>query len=85
MDEKKPEVLTVENQRRLTMTGVLSVDAFTPDSIAATLANGRMTVTGNALKVLAFSKSSGSLSVEGVITAVKFGGKKVSFLKRLTR
>lgn len=85
MEEKKSEVLTIEHQRRLTMTGVLSVDAFTTDSIAATLANGRMTVSGSALKVLAFSKSSGSLSVEGVITAVKFGGKKVPFIKRLTR
>lgn len=85
MDEKKIETLVIEQQKRLTMTGVLSVDSFSCDSIIASINSGRLQIYGQGLKILAFSKQSGSLSVDGQINTVKYGGKKIPFLKRLSR
>lgn len=83
MDEKKTETLTVEQQKRLNMTGVVSVDGFSERAVHATLGAGRMLISGENLKVLAFSKTTGNLSVDGRIDSVKFSGGKQPLVKRL--
>lgn len=83
MEENKLQTLTIEQQKRLTMTGVQSVDGFNEQSINITLVNGKMNIQGETLKVLAFSKSTGNLSIDGKIYSVKFAHKKIPITKRL--
>jgi sporulation protein YabP len=85
MEESKLQTLTIEQQKRLTMTGVLSVDGFNEQSVAITLNEGRMQIQGENLKVLAFSKSTGNLSVDGKIFFIKFAHKKMPLVKRLLK
>ncbi|MBQ9081130.1 MAG: YabP/YqfC family sporulation protein [Clostridia bacterium] len=77
--------LTVEQRKKISMTGVESVTSFSPQQINLTLANGKLTVTGDNLKVTAFSKTSGTFSATGNILGIKYnsshGGKLSGFFK----
>lgn len=81
--EPRPHVLTIEEKKRVTVTGVESVTAFSPQQISLALDNGRMTITGNNFRVTAFSKANGTFSADGAVTGVKYGS--LSGIKRLFR
>jgi len=85
MEENKLQTLTIEQQKRLTMSGVQSVDGFNEQSVIITLTDGRMQVMGEGLKVLAFSKTTGNLTLDGKILTVKFALKKQPLMKRLLK
>lgn len=76
-------ILTLENQQRLTLTGVESVDAFSDTCVTLTVNKKRVVITGSALKVLAFSQGSGNFTASGFVANIKFGGVKGKGLKRL--
>lgn len=81
MQEKKSTLLTLEDEKRLTLTGVESVEGFSDQSIVLTVNGKRVTISGENLKILAFSEGSGNFSAVGEVTAVKFGrGKKLAKL-----
>lgn len=83
MQEEKNSVLTLEQQKKLTLTGVSSVDAFSDSSILLTVGGVRVTVGGARLKVTAFSEGSGNFSATGDISSIKYGGAKRNFFRRL--
>jgi formylmethanofuran dehydrogenase subunit C len=85
MEENKLQTLTIEQQKRLTMSGVISVDGFNEQTVTVTLNEGRMQINGDGLKVLAFSKTTGNLSIDGKIYTVKFALKKQPLMKRLLK
>jgi len=85
MEENKIQTLTIEQQKRLTMSGVISVDGFNEQTVTVTLNEGRMQINGENLKVLAFSKTTGNLSIDGKIITVKFALKKQPLMKRLLK
>lgn len=68
-------VLTIEQQKKITMTGVDSVDGFSESEIKLTVGGKKVTIFGTQLKVLAFSRGSGNLSASGEVTCVKYGAK----------
>ncbi|MDE5897389.1 MAG: YabP/YqfC family sporulation protein [Clostridia bacterium] len=78
-----PSILTIEQQKKITMTGVESVDAFSETAIALTVNGNRMQIAGRGLKVLSFSKGSGNFSASGDVSAVKYGGAKGKALQKL--
>lgn len=82
-NETIQSVLTIEGQKKITMTGVDSVDAFSETEIKLTVNGKRVSVGGSQLKVLAFSKGSGNFSASGEVTSVKYGGAKGKTLQRL--
>ncbi len=82
-NETAQSVLTIEQQKKITMTGVESVDAFSDTSISLTVNGKKVSVTGIGLKVLAFSKGSGDFSASGGVSAVKFAGAKGKALQKL--
>ncbi len=85
MQEVKHSVLTLEQQEKLTLTGVSSVDSFSDSAISLTVNGKRLLIGGSRLKVLAFSEGSGNFAASGEIVSIKFGGAKGSALKRLFR
>ena len=83
MANEQASILTLENQKRISMTGVQSVDAFSESAISLTVNGRRVQIAGAQLKVLAFSQGSGNFSASGEVTAVRFGGAKGKTLQRL--
>ena len=77
------QILTLEERKRLTLTCVQSVDAFTEEKIRLKVKSGALVITGEKLKINAFSESSGAFSCEGEIAAVNFSAKKENLVKRL--
>ena len=75
---KTSHTLTVEQQKKITMSGVESVNAFSPAQITLSISGGKVIVTGSDLKITAFSKSSGAFAATGNVYGVRYnarGGK----------
>ncbi|HIY78456.1 MAG TPA: hypothetical protein H9728_05365 [Candidatus Borkfalkia excrementavium] len=83
MEEARTETALIEQQKKVTMTGVAAVDSFTPQQINITLDSGRAVITGEGLKIVNFSKSAGNFSAVGKVTGIRFSGKKEKLSKRL--
>lgn len=69
-------VFTLENQKKLTFTGVESVESFSDTIILLKVGGKKVTIGGEKLKILVFSQGSGNFSASGEINSVKFGGAK---------
>ncbi len=82
-NEQDLQVLTLEGQKRLTMTGVESVDGFSEQSLKLTLAGKRVLVTGSHIKITSFNKATGSLTADGMFDSVRYDAKKGSLFKRV--
>ena len=72
-EEIKESILTIEQQRRIAMSGVSSVDSFSENVILLTVNGKRVRIEGNKLKVLAFSEGTGNFSASGEVTLVRYG------------
>lgn len=82
-NETVQSVLTIEQQKKITFTGVESVDAFSDNAITLTVNGKKVQIAGSGLKVLAFSKGSGNFSASGEVGSVRFGGARGKALQRL--
>lgn len=81
--ETRSSILTIEQQSKITMTGVDSVDSFSDMSIQLTVNGKRVQITGTKLKVIAFASGSGNFSATGEVKEVRYGGAKGKFFARL--
>ena len=81
--EAQPHTLNIEQCKRITASGVESVDAFSDKQIILSYPAGRIVVSGNGMKIVGFSKSSGSFSATGEITAVRYAGKGLGIKGKL--
>ena len=77
------EVLTLENQKRIVLTSVLSVDGFSPEILKLTVNGKKVVITGNNIKITSFNKSSGDFRAEGDFVKISYEGKKVPVLKKI--
>ena len=74
--------ITIEQRKRLSVTAVDSVVAFSEVKIILSLVGGeRLIVVGTHLKIVGFSKTNGTFLAEGTVTGVQYGGK--GFVARL--
>lgn len=85
MEKILPSVLTIEQQEKITFTGVESVDSFSENGINLTVNGKRVQISGAHLKVLSFAKGSGNFTATGQVTGVKFGFAKGKGLQRLLK
>lgn len=76
-------VLTIEQQKKISLTGVESVDGFSDTEIRLTIAGKKMRICGSSFKVQSFSKGSGAFSAIGEVCAIRYGGNKGKFFQRL--
>ena len=81
-NEQDLQVLTLEGQKRLTMTGVESVDGFSEQSLKLTLAGKRVLVTGSHIKITSFNKATGSLTADGMFDSVRYDAKRLGLRRR---
>ena len=79
----KESVLTIEQQKRITFSGVESVDAFSQTCILLTVLGKKVRIEGTNLKVLSFSQGSGNFAASGEVSLVRFGGARGKVLSRL--
>lgn len=75
--------LSVEQCKRITATAITSVDAFSDKQILLSYAGGRIAVSGSGMKIINFSKTSGSFAASGDITGVRYMQKGASFKQKL--
>ena len=82
MQENLKHSLTIDQRKSVALSGVESVSAFSEVKIALTLLGGeKLHIAGTGLKIIGFSKSSGTFTAEGTISGVSYGGK--SFAAKL--
>lgn len=65
-------VLTVEQDKKISMTGVDAVKNFSETQITLVIGKQTLLITGTDLKVLVFSESTGNFVAGGKVTSVKF-------------
>ncbi len=84
MQELQNHQLQIEQRKKVTVSGVDCVKAFSEVKIVLLLVGGaKLHVVGMGLKITGFVKASGVFTAEGEITGVSYGGK--SFAAKLFR
>ena len=83
MEEERPQTTLIELQKKISLTAVESVDAFSAQQIVLTLQNGRAFIAGDDLKIVGFSKANGSFSAVGKIAGVRFSAKREKLVRKL--
>lgn len=77
------QIMTIEERKRLTLSGVTAVDSFTDEKIRLKVRTGGLIITGEKLKISNFSETTGAFSCDGVISGVSLNAKKEGFVKRI--
>ncbi len=67
-----PHNLTLENRRRLTISGVEDVERFDETAIVLSTAQGMLTVQGSGLHIEQLSLDGGDLKVEGLMESLSY-------------
>ena len=83
MEQTEQHVLSIENCKRVTATGIESVDSFSASQLVLSYGGGRIVVTGSDMKITSFSKTNGQFSASGIISGVKYSGKATNLKQRL--
>ena len=82
-NQVETESLILEDRKRLSLTGVESVDGFSETLLKLTINKSKVEIKGASIKITAFNKSSGNLSATGSFTDIRFNAKKQPLLKRI--
>lgn len=82
-----PQKLTLENRRRLQLSGVTEVESFDETTVALQTNQGLLVVRGAGLRLLQLSVDGGQVAVEGQIDAMIYeeGRREGGFFARLLR
>lgn len=80
-EERKPHSLTLDNRNKCQMSGVTKVVSATQTCITLQTTMGALCINGTNLKLTAYSESNGNLSIQGEVSALKYGSKTSAFKK----
>ena len=80
--QKCADRLELQERKKLTMTGVDSVDGFNEEVLNLTVSGSKMKVSGEGIKITAYNKNSGELCAEGLFNEIKFSKKSVPLLRK---
>lgn len=83
MDNNQIEKIMIENRKRLSMTGVISVNGYSEQTLKLSLTNTCIVINGKGIKITSFNKDTGNLSCEGEIGEIRYTEKKGNIIKRL--
>jgi len=83
LEQNEQHILNVENCKRITATGIETVDAFSSTQLVLSYAGGKIVVSGNEMKITSFSKTNGQFSASGNIFGVKYSGKSTGLKQKL--
>ncbi len=79
------EKIVIDARKRLTMTGVSSVDGFSEQALNLTVSGNKVKITGESIKITSYNKGTGNLTADGTFTEIKYMAKKAPLVKRLFR
>lgn len=85
MQENQVVSLLLEERRKLIMSGVESVDAFSDQGLKLTVSGNKVVILGDKIKVISFNKANGNLVAEGMVNEIKYTKKSMPFIKRIFR
>ena len=75
MEEVKKNNLSLENRKRLTLTGVIEVINFDDETILLSTSLGKLTIKGEGLKVDKLDVKNGDVIIKGVISSLVYSNK----------
>ena len=82
-NENNVHSLTLDLRKKLTITGVESVDGFSEQTLKLSVNGDKLVVLGNDIKITSFNKSNGNLSAEGDFFELKYQKKRDGILKKV--
>jgi sporulation protein YabP len=82
-NENNAHSLTLDLRKKLTITGVDSVDGFSEQTLKLSVKGEKLFVYGNDIKITSFNKANGNLSAEGDFIELKYQKKKDGILKKV--
>ena len=83
---KKPHILTLDNRKLLTLSGVEDVSGFDEQTINVKLSDATLVVKGAGLHISKLSLESGDVVIDGLITSLQYlGASNGSLRSRLFR
>ena len=83
MEQTDQHLINIENCKRITATGISSVDSFSATQLVLSYSGGRIMVSGSEMKITSFSKTNGQFAATGTITGVKYTGKAMGLRQKL--
>lgn len=69
---EQPHKLTLDERKRLTMTGVTDVESFDEEMVVLHTVKGTLVVRGAGLQLQLLSLEGGQVHVEGTVTSVTY-------------
>lgn len=83
---KKPHILTLDNRKLLTLSGVEDVSGFDEQTINVKLSDATLVVKGSGLHISKLSLESGDVVIDGMINSLQYlGASSGSLRARLFR
>lgn len=83
---KKPHLLTLDNRRSLTLTGVEDVPGFDEQTISVKLSDASLVVKGAGLHISKLNLESGDVVIDGTVSSLQYlGATSGSLRSRLFR
>ena len=83
---KKPHLLTLDNRRMLTLTGVEDIPGFDDQTITVKLSECTLVIKGTSLHISRLSLESGDAAIDGQISSMQYlGASSGSLRSRLFR
>ncbi|MBE7088936.1 MAG: hypothetical protein E7370_05440 [Clostridiales bacterium] len=85
MEEKNSQnhSIIIEQCKKISATAIERVEGFSAQQIILSYSNGKIFISGNNLKIINFSSSTGAFSATGEIFAVKYGVKGAKFMQKI--
>ena len=81
--EGTPHTVTIEECKKISATAIDSVDAFSDKQIILSYQRGRIVVNGSGMKIVNFSKTSGTFAATGEISGVRYIANGMGFKQKL--
>ena len=72
----KNHMMTLDNRRRATLTGVSEVLGFDENQVSLMTENGEVTITGEGLHVTKLMLEEGQLAVEGKVDGIQYSAQR---------
>ena len=82
-DTAGEQKLTLENQKKLYMSGVDSVDSFSDKELKLTDGGSKVLIGGEGIKITAYNKGNGALTADGKFDSIRYDANKAPFFKRI--
>ena len=75
--------LELENNKRLSLSGVSSLDGFSSQVLNLTINGTKLKVIGQDIKITSYNKSAGTLVADGIFNEFKYAVKSVPLVKKI--